>query len=94
MVLHVSAIAAAAAAAARRRARARAAATARETMKLMMVLLPTGLLLMTLGGLRGHRTQPDGAQPYRIGPPNSVLDRSFVRACRLCLSGGIKQFIS
>ena len=74
--------------------RGRARVTASETMKLMMVLLPAGLLLMTLGGLRGHHAQPDGARPDRIAPPNSVLDRASVRACRLCLSGGIKQFIS
>lgn len=61
----------------------RAAAAAGETMKLMMVLLPTGLLLMPLGGLRDHRTQPDGARPCRIAPPNSVLNRLSVRAARL-----------
>ena len=81
------------------RARGRAAeprAAARddgETMKLMMVLLPAGLLLMPLGVARGHRTRPDGAQASRTADSNSVLNRLSARALRSCSSASIKQFI-
>ena len=57
-----------------------------ETMKLMMVLVPAGLLLMPLGAARGHRTQPDGAQASRTADANSVLNRLSARALRLCTS--------